>query len=55
MEPNKKKHFRVIVKNIHETPANGIYLTNVEAAKFCVFGGIVFFILTIFAVFPRKK
>ncbi len=55
MEAQKRKHSCVTVKNIHESPANGIYFTKAEAAKFCIFGSVIFFILTIFAVIPRKK
>ncbi|MDD4843015.1 MAG: hypothetical protein PHU31_01600 [Anaerotignum sp.] len=55
MEAQKRKHSCVTVKNIHETPANGIYYTKTEAARFCIFGSVIFLILTIFAVFPRKK
>lgn len=49
-----KKHTRVALRTIQETPANGIYLTRSELQKYGIFAGILFFILTIFAVFDRK-
>lgn len=52
---NPKNHYRIIVKNIHDTPQNGIYITKNEAKNFCILGSILFLFLTIFAGFSRKK
>ncbi|MDD3393979.1 MAG: hypothetical protein PHG19_04985 [Anaerotignum sp.] len=55
MEPKRRKHYRIAVKEIHAAPENGIYITKNEAQKFCIFGTVVFIFLAILAAFPRKK
>lgn len=49
-----RKHTRVAVTEIKETPHNGVYLTKEELRKYGIFAGAVLFILTVFAVFDRK-
>ncbi|WP_304508976.1 hypothetical protein [Anaerotignum sp.] len=55
MESKTRNHYRIAVKDIHASPENGIYITKNEAAKFCIFGSILFLFLTIFAAFLGKK
>lgn len=55
MDSNIKKHYRIAVKDIHDTPENGLYITKNEAKKFYIFGSILFLFLTIFAAFSRKR
>ena len=51
---NEKKHTRVALQELRETPDKGIYLTQNELKKYGLFAGILFMILTVFAVFDRK-
>jgi len=55
MEPKKRKHYRISIKDVHETPEKGIYVTKGEATQLCTYGMILFIILAILAIFPRKK
>lgn len=50
----KRRHYRVALKEIKESPAEGIYVTNEELRKYGLFAGFLFVILTIFAFFNRK-
>ena len=49
-----KKHYRIPVKEIHETPANGTYIPNVELKKLKLYIAAFFSILAILVVLPRK-
>ncbi len=49
-----KKHYRIPVKEIHETPANGTYIPNAELKKLKLYLASFFGILAILAVLPRK-
>lgn len=53
MEENRK-HVRVPLAEIRETPADGIYVTKAELRKYGIFAGIFLGILTVFTVFDRK-
>lgn len=55
MNPEKRKHARIPLRDIHATPENGIYITKNDATQMGVFGVIFFIILGILAIFPRKK
>jgi hypothetical protein len=55
MEPRKRRHYRIAVKDVHPTPADGIYVTKTEARHFCIFGAMAFLFLAILAVLPRKN
>ncbi len=50
----KRRHYRVALKEIKESPAEGIYVTNEELKKYGLFAGFLFVFLTIFAFFNRK-
>lgn len=50
----KRRHYRVAMKEIKESPAEGVYVTNEELRKYGIFAGVMFLILTIFAVFDWK-
>ena len=50
----KRRHYRVAMKEIKESPAEGIYVTNEELRKCIFFAGFLFVFLTIFAIFNRK-
>ncbi|MBQ7758340.1 hypothetical protein [Anaerotignum sp.] len=50
----KRRHYRVALREIKESPAEGIYVTNEELRKYGIFAGIVLFLLTVVAVFDRK-
>ncbi|WMI81357.1 hypothetical protein [Anaerotignum sp. MB30-C6] len=54
MEPKRRKHYRVCVKDVHPTPEQGIYVTKDEANQICAYGIILFIILAILAILPRK-
>lgn len=54
MEPKRRKHYRIAVKDVHATPQEGIYVTKDEATQICIYGSILFIILAILAVLPRK-
>lgn len=54
MEPRRRKHYRIAVKDVHATPEEGIYVTKDEATQICTYGIILFIILAILAVLPRK-
>ena len=49
-----RKHYRVALREIRETPANGVYLTKEELQKYGIFAGLILLVLTFFAVFDRK-
>ena len=49
-----RRHYRVALREIKETPAEGIYLTKDEIRKYGLSTGLLFFFLTISAVFRRK-
>lgn len=51
---HKKKHCRIAVKEIHPTPANGIYVTKEDLRKYGAFAGLLFFLLACAAVFGKK-
>ncbi len=51
----KRKHYRVAMREIKESPAEGIYVTNEELRKCSLYAGFLFVILTIFAFFNRKN
>ncbi len=53
--PKNKSHSRVSLKDIRETPTNGIYVTHAEIKKMGLYAGVFFLILTILAVFNRKS
>lgn len=53
--PEKKSHSRVLLNEIRENPANGVYVTNTEIRKISLYAGVLFLILMILAVFDRKK
>ena len=55
MESRKRRHYRIAVKDVHPTPADGIYVTKTEARHFCIFGAMAFLFLAILAVLPRKN
>lgn len=50
----KRTHYRVPIKKINETPANGVFLTREELHKYGIFAGLLLIVLTFFAVFGRK-
>ncbi len=50
-----RKHTRVALREISETPSNGVYLTKEELRKYGIFAGVILSILTFFAVFDRKR
>ena len=50
-----RKHSRIPLQEINETPANGVYLTKEELQKYGIFAGLMAIILTLFAVFGRKR
>lgn len=50
----KRKHYRVAMKEIKESPAEGVYVTNAELRKYGVFAGILFLILTFLAALGQK-
>ena len=49
-----RKHYRVALREIKETPDSGVYLTKEELRKYGIFAGVVFLIMAFFAVFDRK-
>ena len=49
-----KKHYRIPLKEIHETPANGTYIPNTQLKKLKLYLAAFFGILAILAVLPRK-
>lgn len=49
-----RKHYRVALREIKESSNDGVYLTKDELRKYGVFAGLMFFLLTFFAVFNRK-
>lgn len=55
MQPKKRRHYRIATKDIHATPADGIYITKNEAKQFCILGVAGFLFLAILAVLPRKN
>ncbi|WP_313526878.1 hypothetical protein [Anaerotignum sp.] len=55
MNPKRRKHYRIAVKDIHPTPEKGIYVTKDEASQICTYGIALFIILAILAVWPRKR
>lgn len=55
MKNQKRKHYRVATKNVHETPANGVYITKAEQQQFCIYSAIAFIFLATLAFFPRKR
>ena len=50
----KRRHYRVALREIKESPAEGIYVTNEELRKYGIFAGIVLFLLTVVALLDRK-
>lgn len=50
----KRKHYRVAMKEIKESPAEGVYVTSAELRKYGVFAGILFLILTFLAALGQK-
>ena len=52
---NERNHRRVALNELRENPDKGIYLTQNEVKKYGIFAGMIFALLTIFAVFDRRK
>lgn len=55
MQQSRRKHHRVALKEIHCSPAKGIYITKDEARTMGGYAILLFFILLILAIFPRKN
>ncbi|MGM9916277.1 hypothetical protein [Anaerotignum sp.] len=51
----KRKHYRVAMKEIKESPAEGIYVTNEELRKCGLYAAFLFMMLTLLAIFNRKN
>lgn len=51
---NNRKHSRVPLQEISETPANGIYLTKEELRKYSILAGMAAFFLALLALLGRK-
>ena len=50
----KRTHTRVPAKAIHETPANGVFITKNDLRNYGAFAGLFFLLLSAFAVLGRK-
>ena len=50
-----KNHYRIPLKEIHETPANGTYIPNAQLKKLKLYIGVSFVLLAALAVIPRKS
>lgn len=50
-----KKHYRIPLKEIHETPANGTYIPDTQLKKLKLYLAALFAILAALAVVPRKN
>lgn len=50
----KRKHYRVAMKEIHADPQKGIYITEEEWIKCGILAGFFFLILAVLALLPRK-
>ena len=50
----KRRHYRVALRELRENPDKGVYITEGELKKYGIFAGVILFILTVFAVFDRK-
>ena len=50
----KRTHTRVPAKAIHETPANGVFITKNDLRNYGPFAGLCFLLLSSFAVLGRK-
>ena len=46
----KRTHTRVPAKAIHETPANGVFITKNDLRNYGAFAGLFFLLLSAFAV-----
>lgn len=51
----KRTHTRVPAKAIHETPANGVFITKNDLRNYGAFAGLFFLLLSAFAVLGRKE
>lgn len=51
----ERKHYRVALSELRENPDKGIYISQNELKKYGLFAGILFAILTGFALFDRKR
>ena len=49
-----RKHSRIPLQEINESPANGVYLTKEELRNYGIFAGLLAVILALFAIFNRK-
>ena len=50
----KRTHTRVPAKAIHETPANGVFITKNDLRNYGAFAGLFFLLLSAFAVLGKK-
>ncbi|MFV0314985.1 MAG: hypothetical protein ACK5I7_07765 [Anaerotignum sp.] len=55
METKKGTYSRVLTKDIHPTPAHGIYVTKEEKNQIYAYGILFFIIFTVLSLFSRKK
>ena len=51
----KRTHTRVPAKAIHETPANGVFITKNDLRNYGAFAGLFFLLLSAFAVLGSGK
>ena len=50
-----KQHYRISLKDIHATPADGIYVTKADARKLTLMGAALCILLGILSIFHGKK
>ena len=51
----ERKHTRVPLQEIRENSTTGVYLTKEELRKYGIFAGLMLFLLTVIALFDRRK
>lgn len=55
MQQRKRKHYRVALKDVHETPAKGIYVTEQETKQLLLYSVALFIVLSILALLRRNR
>lgn len=49
----KRRHYRVALRELRENPDKGVYITEGELKKYGIFAGIVLFLLAVVSLFRK--
>lgn len=55
MEREHRRHYRVAMRQIEETPKEGMYVTRAEAMRYAAFSGAVTAVLFFLLLFRGKR